>query len=144
MAKQIVWKDLEKRLGLFTTRNAVMLDLDNGSKIQYYSVNTKINLVQETELDGVRYFRTESAATQNLNWAFKASDFGLPELKVASLEPSRKPSIKFSPDTKLFHTNSSNKKSSKTVKPPKSEEVISEDRKHSILSAFKRFFGRSK
>lgn len=89
MAKQIVWKDLEKRLGLFTVRNAAMFDLNNGSKIQYYSANTKINLVQETELDGTRYLRTESAMTQGLDWAFKASDFGLPELKVASLEPSK-------------------------------------------------------
>lgn len=142
MAKQIEWKDLPNRYGLFTKKSTTMVDLDTDGIIQYYRVNTKLNFVQEAIFNGERYFRTESAMLQGLNWAFKASAFVLPDNDVASLAPSKESSNKFS-----THINSKtpNKKLPKKVlaaEKPKSEVVISEDKKQSIVSAFKRFFGR--
>lgn len=142
MADRIVWKDLDKKVGIFTKRNATMVDLSNGAVVQHYGANTKINVVQETTIDDAKYFRTETAAGRNLDWAFKASDFELPP-ELASLEPSDKPlnnnfSIISNPYTSL------NKNSSKMPKATKSEVVVLEEKKLSILSAFKRFFRRKK
>lgn len=140
--RKIVWKDLEKRTGLFTTRNTAMVSLDDGTPIQYFSANTKLNVVQEATVDGVKYFRTESAARKGLNWAIKASSFSLPN-EVASLEPSRK---SFSND-KPYSTYSktpSHKKISKTPKASESEEKVSEERRENLISAFKRFLRRKK
>lgn len=142
MAKQIVWKDLPKHRGLFTRRSVAMLSLDNGTAIQYYSANTKINVTQEAIIDGVKYFRTESAASKGLNWAFKATSFDLPKDELASLEPSKNslstPLVE--PDSKP----SANKNKPKTAEPSKSEEKVTEDRKRSLLYAFKRFFRKEK
>lgn len=121
-----------------------MVNLDTNGKIQLYSANTKINLVQEAEVDGTRYFRTETAAIQGLNWAFKASDFGLPD-KVASLEPSKESFVDNESSSHLTHSKTpSNKKVAKIPKSSESEEKISEERKVSLLSAFKRFLRRNK
>lgn len=137
-----VWKDLDKKQGLFTKRSTAMISLDTGAIIQYYGANTKINVAQEITVDGVRYFRTESAARKGLNWAIKASSFDLP-IELASLEPSRK---SFSNDkiTSTYSKNPSNKKISKTPKTSESEEKVSEERRESLLSAFTRFFRRKK
>lgn len=144
MSEQIVWKDLPKRYALFTKCNTAMVNVATGAKVMCYSENTKINVVQETTYNEVRYFRTESAKEKGLDLAIKASTFDLPP-DLASLEPSKKPlNDKFSSYNKFSHSTKPNKKPSKTQKTPKSEEVISEERKHSILSAFKRFFRRKK
>ena len=142
MTDKIVWKDLDKRTGLFTKRNATMVDLSNGAVVQYYSTNTKINVVQETIIDGIKYFRTETAAGQSLDWAFKAFDFDLPN-ELASLGPSKDYLNESSYDKKT-HSENKTKILPKKQESSKSEEGISEDRKWSLASAFKRFFRKSK
>ena len=141
--RKIVWKDLPKRRGLFTRRSGAMISLDNGTTIQYYSANTKINVIQETIVDGVKYFRTESAANKGLNWAFKASAFDLPKDELASLAPSKE---SFSAESSDSPTQNSPKINTrpKEQRPSKSEEKVSEDRKKSIMQAFKRFFRKAK
>lgn len=74
---KIIWQNIPVQ-NLFTKRNAVMRNLDNKKIIQYYSANTKIQVVQEAQFDGVVYYRTASARDKNLNWAFEATAFGLP------------------------------------------------------------------
>lgn len=142
MADKIVWKDLDGKVGIFTKRNATMVDLSNGTVVQYYGANTKINVVQETTIDDARYFRTETAAGRNLDWAFKASDFELPT-ELASLGPSKDHLNESSYDKKP-HSENKTKISPKKQESSKSEERISEDRKWSLVSAFKRFFRKSK
>jgi len=89
-----LWTDLPKPKNVFTIRNAVMKNLDTGEFIQYYSANTKLAVVQECVTAEKTYYRTESAKAHNLNYAFEASAFGLPN-KIA-------PSVhhKFSPTRK--------------------------------------------
>lgn len=85
--RKIIWEDTPKKLNLFTIRNATMRDLDTGEIIQYYSANTKISVVQKTQLDYTTYYRTASAKERGLNWAFEASAFGLPN-EIAPPVPS--------------------------------------------------------
>ena len=87
MAHKIVWKDLPKVYHLFTKCNTVMVDLDTNKVKMHYGTNSKINMVQETTINGVRYFRTASAVSESLNWAIKADSFVLPT-DDASLAPS--------------------------------------------------------
>ena len=136
-----VWKDLDKKQGLFTKRSTTMVALDTGAIIQHYGANTKINVDQETTVDGVRYFRTESAANNGLDWAFKASAFELPA-ELASLEPSGNTLIQKSSHIKTSF--SANKNVSKTPNAPKSEEGLPEDRRTTLAQAFLRFFRRKK
>ena len=81
------WEDLDKRESHFTIRNAITKDLRTGKVVQYYSANTKITLVQKCNYNGTTYYRTESAMRNDLDWAFEASAFGLPN-EIAPLEPS--------------------------------------------------------
>ena len=72
------WEDLPKKKSLFTVRNAVMTDLSTGKIVQHYSANTKIEVIQKCSTLNKTFYRTQSAAKQDLNWAFEASAFGLP------------------------------------------------------------------
>lgn len=81
---KIIWQDLPRRQSCFTTRNAVMMDLNKKIIIQYYSANTKIVVVQKCVLPEGTFYRTETAKLKDLNWAFKASALGLPNEKAPS------------------------------------------------------------
>lgn len=73
-----IWQDLEKPLNCFTVRSATMINLDTSKIIQHYSANTKIVVTQKCLTDSGTYYRTSEAAKRDLNYAFKASAFGLP------------------------------------------------------------------
>ena len=98
------WQDLPKKITVFTVRSATMRNLDNGKIVQHYSSNTRIDLSQKCVFDGGTYYRTQSAANSNLNWAFEASAFGLPNEEAPSAHS-------FTPPNKL---STKNKKKSKT------------------------------
>lgn len=83
-----IWKDIDRK-NLFTKRNAVMINLDTKKIVQYYSANTKIVVIQKTQVGEKTYYRTASARDKSLNWAFEASVFGLPN-EVAPSAPSRR------------------------------------------------------
>lgn len=90
------WLDLPKRMNCFTVRNAAMYNLNTGKIIQYYSANTKIAVVQKCVTTEGTFYRTAEAAHHYLNYAFKASAFGLPDEKAPSA-----PSPKTTPLGKL-------------------------------------------
>lgn len=83
------WQDLPKRMNCFTVRSAVMLDLDTGKIIRHYSANTKIAVVQKYVTPDCTYYRTAEASENSLNYAFKASAFGMPDESAPSA-PTRK------------------------------------------------------
>ena len=83
------WQDLPKRMNCFTVRSAVMLDLDTGKIIRHYSANTKIAVVQKYVTPDCTYYRTAEASENSLNYAFKASAFGMPD-EPAPSAPTRK------------------------------------------------------
>lgn len=62
-----------------------MRNLDNGKIMQYYSANTRIDVVQKCVTEDNTYYRTQSAVLNNLNWAFEASAFGLPNEAAPSV-----------------------------------------------------------
>ena len=78
------WEDLPKPLSCFTTRNATMINLNTKRIIRHYSANTKIVVVQKCITSEGTYYRTASARHHYLNYAFKASAFGLPDEKAPS------------------------------------------------------------
>ena len=82
-----VWKDLPKPLSCFTVKNTTMVNLNTGKIVSNYSTNTKIVLVQKCITENGTYYRTRDAAHNYLNYAFRASAFGLPDEKAPS-EPS--------------------------------------------------------
>lgn len=84
------WVDLPKPMSCFTVRNAVLKNLNNGNAIQHYSSNTKIVVVQKCVMPEGTYYRTVSAANSNLNHAFSADAFGLPNEVVAPAKPRAK------------------------------------------------------
>ena len=98
-----VWIDLPKPLSCFTVKNTTMVNLNTGKIVSNYSTNTKIVLVQKCITENGTYYRTRDAAHNYLNYAFRASAFGLPDEKAPS-EPS-----------------SHNKPNSSNVKQKKSE-----------------------
>lgn len=78
------WEDLPKKLNVWTVRNTVMEDINTGEAIQHYSTNTHLRMFQKTHFKGDTWYRTESTANRDLDWAFKASSFGLPNEKAPS------------------------------------------------------------
>lgn len=136
------WVDLPKPLNCFTVRSATMVNLNNGKIVNNYSANTKIVVVQKCVTEKGTYYRTREAAYNYLNYAFRASAFGLPDEKAPSA-PSSKPNSleKKSHPLKLKTTTraqSSKKKqtSSKTTVSPKD----GEEKQHK--SWFSRLFRR--
>ena len=85
---KIDWIDLPEALGLFTKVGTSSIDLDTNKAVQNYTANTKINFVQETTYNGVKYYRTESAKQDSKNWAFKASDFVEPKTEPEPPAPT--------------------------------------------------------
>lgn len=81
------WQNLPKKKTVFTVRATTLKDLDTGKTIRQYSSNTRLDVVQKCTLNNKVYYRTQSAATNNLNWAFEAHDFGLPN-EIAPSVPS--------------------------------------------------------
>lgn len=75
---KITWVDLPEKKNCFTVRSALMIDLDTRRVVQYYSANTKIVVTQKCIIKEGTFYRTETAKRNGLNWAFKASAFGLP------------------------------------------------------------------
>lgn len=91
--KVFVWVDLEKPKNVFTVRSAAMYDLRNKKMIQHYLANTKIQVVQKAIFNGETYYRTESAKTRGLDWAFKATAFGLPNEAAPSVPSPKSDSL---------------------------------------------------
>lgn len=79
------WQDLPKPLNCFTVRNAIMVNLNNGRVVSNYAANTKIVVVQKCVTPKGTYYRTQEAAHHCLNYAFRASAFGLPDEKAPSV-----------------------------------------------------------
>ena len=127
------WQDLPKPKAVFTVRNAEMVDLDKKKIVQYYSANTRINVVQKVNYKGDTYYRTGSTVEKGLNWAFKASAFGLPN-DEAPLEPSFSPKNSESVSRTLPDNEKTNS-SPKTVLPDSGEE-------RRKIPFFKRIFRR--
>ena len=75
---KIIWEDYPSPKNLFTKRNATMKDLETNKIIQYYSANTKIVIVQKAQVNDQTFLRTASARDHDLDWAFEAAAFGLP------------------------------------------------------------------
>lgn len=84
------WEDLSGRMNCFTMRNAVMIDLKTRKPVRCFSANTRITIVQKCVTDNETLYRTEYAKEHGLDWAFKASAFGLPDEKAPSA-PSNSP-----------------------------------------------------
>lgn len=80
-----VWEDLPKPLSCFTVKNTTMVNLNTGKIVSNYSTNTKIVLAQKCVTENGTYYRTRDAAYNYLNYAFKASAFGLPDEKAPSV-----------------------------------------------------------
>lgn len=82
------WIDLPQPMNCFTVRSAMMMDLKKRISVQQYSANTKIVVVQKCILPEGTFYRTETAKKRDLDWAFKASAFGLPDEKAPSVHSS--------------------------------------------------------
>ena len=103
------WQDLPDKKTVFTLRSAVMKNLNTGEIIRHYSRNTRIDVVQKCVTEIGTFYRTRSAEQNNLNWAFEASAFGLPN-DVAPSAPSRNVLPPKTPENKS-HTISHERKS---------------------------------
>lgn len=73
-----IWEDLPKPLSCFTVCNTAMFNLNTKKVVQYYSTNTKIEVVQKCVTENGTFYRTDSARHHYLNYAFKATALGLP------------------------------------------------------------------
>ena len=95
------WIDLPERKNCFTVRDASMINLNTGKIVRSYTANTKIAVVQKCVTTEGTYYRTSEAAHHYLNYAFKASAFGLPDEKAPSAHSSKTNS------SHVFHTKES-------------------------------------
>lgn len=121
-----VWEDLPKPLNCFTVKNTAMVNLNTGKAVRHYATNTKIVVVQKCVTPDCTYYRTNEAYHHYLNYAFKASDFGLPD-EVAPSAPSPKtdslgPSTNSQKPKKLAPTSVKKQTSSKKAVTPKDGE----------------------
>ena len=157
------WIDLPERKNCFTTRNAVLYDMDSDEIIQYYSANTKIVVVQGCATDRGTFYRTESAVKADKNFAFEATALGLPteiappssHYKLQStLDSALSPEAEQSSKKQITvaHTKSpsggeatskkaTSKKATPKAKPAKVEKKV-EPVKPEKKSLFKRLFRR--
>ena len=119
------WVDLPKPLNCFTVRSATMVNLNTGEIVRHYSANTKIVVVQKCVMPDCTYYRTSEAAHHYLNYAFKASAFGLPNEKAPSAPRSKHNSLdkRIHQPTQSFRTPMvpKQKTSKKTVSPKDGE-----------------------
>lgn len=125
-----VWEDLPKPLNCFTIRSATMVNLNNGKIVSNYAANTKIVVVQKCVTPKGTYYRTNEAAHHYLNYAFRASAFGLPDEKAPSAHSPKSNSLGKVPlkskpvsRTKPGKKQTSSKKSSHKVASPKGGEA---------------------
>ena len=117
-----------------------MVTLDTKKAIQFYSSNTKLNVVQYTIFNDSVYFRTDPAKAKNLNWAIKADSFDLPDGYLASLAPTApKKTAGSSHSPAKRKTSPTKQKAIQKVAKPKSEEA--QPQKPTLI---KRLFGRFK
>lgn len=108
-----IWENLPKKTTMFTVRNATLRNLNTGEIVQHYSSNTRIDIVQKCVTEKNTYYRTQSAEHHNLNWAFEASAFGLPNEKAPSAPVN---SLKVKPNSVPLHTTPGTKKQKSTKK----------------------------
>lgn len=116
---QYNWEDLPEKKNCFTVRSAAMINLDNKKVIRNYSANTKIVLVQRCITANGTYYRTGEATHNNLNYAFEASAFGLPNEKAPSAPSSR-------PSSLSKHTTIISKSGARTNPKKKQKDVKKE------------------
>lgn len=109
-----IWQDLPEKKTVFTVRSATMRNIDNGKIMRYYSANTRIDVVQKCVTEDNTYYRTQSAVLNNLNWAFEASAFGLPNEAAPSVPFSTPPNKLSTKKTLRKSSSTENKKKSKT------------------------------
>lgn len=108
-----IWEALPKPLNCFTVRNATMVNLNTGKIVSNYAANTKIVVTQKCIAPTGTYYRTGEAAHHYLNYAFRASAFGLPDEKAPSAHSPKSNSLS-------EHTTNS-KSASRTPKPTKKQ-----------------------
>lgn len=113
-----VWEDLPKPLNCFTVRGTTMVNLNTGKIVSNYAANTKIVVVQKCVAPSGTYYRTREAAHHYLNYAFRASAFGLPDEKAPSV-----PSSKKKPNS-LSRQSTISKPASRTQKPAKKQKSV--------------------
>lgn len=119
------WKDLPKPLNCFTVRSATMVNLNTGKIISNYAANTKIVVVQKCVTPTGAFYRTAEAKHHYLNYAFRASAFGLPDEKAPSAPSSKPNSLEKnyhplkSTSTKRAQSSKKKQTSSKTTVSPK-------------------------
>lgn len=118
----ITWKDLDEPINCFTIRNAKMMDLRKRTEIQQYSANTKIVVVQKCILPEGTFYRTKSAKERGLDWAFRASAFGLPDDKAPSV-PSNSPETLSKPATRTHRPEPLKQKNVQKTSQPKDGEA---------------------
>ena len=132
---KIVWEDLPKPLIVFTVRNAAMRNLNTGKIIQQYSANTRINVAQKSVTEKGTFYRTSSAAHHNLNWAFEAPAFGLPNEKA----PSAPSSLKNGHTNDSSHTGEENKHKATKVTAPNDGEGRPKTLFQKVMGRFKKW-----
>lgn len=118
------WQDLPERKNCFTVRNASMLDLKKQKAVRAYSANTRITVVQKCNTEFGTFYRTEYAKDQGLDWAFKASAFGLPDDDAPSV-PSVSPLNNSKPGTRTPNPATAKQKSVQKKASPNDGEVRS-------------------
>lgn len=89
-----VWTDIDAK-ALAANGKIDLYDLLTGKVVASYNDGTEITVVQETDWNGVKYYRTEWSRDQKLDNGFKASD--LKELEPAP-EPEPEPEPTPEPD----------------------------------------------
>ena len=140
----IDWQDIPQNNTLFTKRNATMRDLETGKIIQYYSANTKICVIQKANYKGMTYYRTRSAKENNLDWAFEAAVFGLPN---EAAPPAPTPSYSLNshkPVTRTPKPAKVKQKVNPTPKPKSSEGGEKAEAEKPKVSFLQRLFRRRK
>lgn len=139
------WEDLPKPLNCFTVRNATMVNLNTGKIVSNYSANTKIVVVQKCVTPKGTFYRTREAENNYLNYAFKASAFGLPDEKAPPVHSSKPNSL----EKTLKHTPAS--LTSRPVKKQKVSQTVASSeggekkpRKGWLRNIFRRRHGKAK
>lgn len=132
----IEWTDLPKRYTLLTKRDTRIVLLGTTEVVRYLSANTRINAVQETRYDGKRYFRTEYAVVNNLDWAIEADSFILPVENASPAHNTRKLTLQKGEKA----ATPIKQKSVQKMGPTKGEELVSSTKRIGISDALKRFF----
>lgn len=134
--EKIIWENYPSPKNLFTKRNATMKDLKTNKIIQYYSANTKIVIVQKAQVNDQTFLRTAPARDHDLDWAFEAAAFGLPN-DIAPPAPT--PSLSLNSHTTI------KQKAKETPKPepPKGGEEAKAKKKPKF-GLFGRLFGKRK